>query len=415
MSKISDFTPDKSNANKGTKRGKEALEASLRSYGAGRSILLDKNGRIIAGNKTAKMAEQVGIDDVIVVQTDGTQLVAVQRTDIDIDDEKGRMLAYADNRVAELDLSFNTDQMLADITAGIDLSSMWSEDELQALLGDLLPEQDDKDAEPQVNRADELNEIWRVQLGDLWQIGEHRLICGDCTDPVVVAKVMQGEKAEMVWTDPPYGVAVGDKNKFLNSIAPSNRVEKNLENDTLDEPRLVEMLCASFDNAIEHCTAGAAWYVAAPAGPLHVLFGQVLKDRKIWRQTIQWVKNNSTFSPMGVCYHWQAEPIFFGWLPNGAHRYYGGRTQTTVWEIDRPTTSPEHPTMKPIELVARAIKNSSRKDEIALDVFCGSGTTLVACQNLNRRGRGVEISPSYCAVVLQRMQDAFGLTGVKVE
>jgi DNA modification methylase len=266
---------------------------------------------------------------------------------------------------------------------------------------------DPVDAEPQIDRAAELNEKWQVKTGDLWQIGEHRLLCGDSTINADVEKVMQSDKIELVWTDPPYGVSVGDKNKYLNSIAPSNRVEENLENDTLDESGLVNMLTNSFDNTIEYCTAGAGWYVAAPAGPLHVLFGQILKDRGIWRQTIQWVKNNSTFSPMGVCYHWQAEPIFFGWLPNGAHKFYGGRTQTTVWNIDRPMKNPEHPTMKPVELVQRAVENSSLPDEIVADFFCGSGTTMVACQNLNRKCRAIEISPNYCAVILERMSTAF--------
>ena len=165
------------------------------------------------------------------------------------------------------------------------------------------------------------------------------------------------------------------------------------------------MLSAAFDNAIAHCRAGAAWYVAAPAGPLHVLFGQALKERGIWRQTIQWVKNNATFSAMGVCYHWQAEPIFFGWLPNGAHRWHGGRKQTTVWEIDRPVASPEHPTMKPVELVARAVENSSLSGEVVYEPFSGSGTTIIACENLGRRCRAVEISAAYCAVALQRWAD----------
>jgi len=132
--KVSDLTPDISNANRGTERGRYALEASLRKYGAGRSILLDKNGRIIAGNKTAETAADVGIDDVIVVQTDGTQLVAVQRTDLDLDSKEGRELAYADNRVGALDLDFDPEQILADLQAGVDLSGLWFEHELDALV-----------------------------------------------------------------------------------------------------------------------------------------------------------------------------------------------------------------------------------------------------------------------------------------
>jgi len=230
-------------------------------------------------------------------------------------------------------------------------------------------------------------------------------MCGDSTDAGDVTALMGGEKANLVWTDPPYGVAVGDKNKMLNAIARSNRVEENLSNDTLDEPELVAMLETSFDCAIQHCTAGAAWYVAAPAVPLHVLFGGVLKVRGIWRQTIQWVKNNATLAPLGVDYHWRAEPIFYGWLPNAGHHYYGGRQQDTVWNVDRPSASPEHPTMKPPELVARAIRNSSRDGEVVMDLFLGSGTTLVACEQTGRVGYGMEIEPKYVAVALQRLAD----------
>jgi DNA modification methylase len=283
-------------------------------------------------------------------------------------------------------------------------------DELDDLLRDLgQVEEPTEDPGAQIDKAAELNKKWQVQRGDVWEIpsssgdGVHRIMCGDSTCAEDVAVLMGGAEIEVVWTDPPYGVAIGDKNKFLNSIARSNRVEENLENDTLDEPQLMDMLCKAFDVAIEYCIAGAAWYVAAPPGPLHVIFGQVLKERGIWRQTIQWVKNNATFSPMGVDYHWKSEPIFYGWLPNAGHRYYGGRQQTTVWEIDRPTKSPEHPTMKPVELVVRAIENSSRPNECIYDLFCGSGTTIVACEQTGRIGYGMEIAPDYVAVCLERL------------
>ncbi len=133
--KLSELIPDHANANKGTERGRYALEASLRQYGAGRSILLDKNGRIIAGNKTAEVAADVGLDDVLIVQTDGTKIVAVQRTDLDIDSPEGRGLAYADNRVGELSLSWDAEQVLADLNAGMDLSGLFFDFEIDRLLG----------------------------------------------------------------------------------------------------------------------------------------------------------------------------------------------------------------------------------------------------------------------------------------
>lgn len=276
-----------------------------------------------------------------------------------------------------------------------------------------------EDPGPQEDKAEELRQKWQTAPGQMWLLDSgkghpHRLICGDCTDRAVVERVMGGEKAEMVWTDPPYGVSVGDKNRYYKSIGLGNRTE-DLENDNLSEPDLSAMLCVAFDNAVLQCSVGAAWYVAAPPGPLHILFGQVLKDRGIWRQTIQWVKNNATFSPMGVCYHWQAEPIFFGWIPNGGHRWHGGRKQTTVWEIDRPVASPEHPTMKPVELVVRAVENSSLVGEIVYDPFLGSGTTLIACEKLGRRCRAVEIDPGYTAVALQRFFDMTGVSPVLLE
>jgi DNA modification methylase len=381
------------------------IALSLKKFGQVRSIVVWKN-TILAGHGVVEAARSLGWRDIAadVLPEDYPEHLA---------------LAYvaADNELSRL-----SDPDQAALAAILEESKAADDELLQAIgyndqeLQELLNEvgknnkREEKDAAPQINRADELRQKWNVEYGQLWQLGEHRLICGDCTDAAVVARVMAGEKAEMVWTDPPYGVAVGDKNKFLNSIARSNRVEENLQNDTLDEPGLTRMLSASFDNAMVHCRAGAAWYVAAAPGPLHILFGQCLKDRGIWRQTIQWVKNNATFSPMGVCYHWQAEPLFFGWIPNGGHRWYGGRKQTTVWQIDRPAKSPEHPTMKPVELVARAIENSSLSDEIVYEPFSGSGTTIMACEQLGRRCRAVEIAPGYVAVALERWATATGKT-----
>ena len=251
--------------------------------------------------------------------------------------------------------------------------------------------------------ADELKMKWQTERGQIWEAGKHRIMCGDCTNADDVAKLLNGEKAEMIWTDPPYGVAIGDKNKYLNSISPFNRVENNIKNDDIDEPSLSRMLTNAFSIMFDSCKNGGAWYVAAPPGPLHVVFGSLLKELGVWRQTIQWVKSNATFSPMGVDYRWQAEPIFYGWKPGAAHRYYGGRKQTTVWEIDSPSASHEHPTMKPIGLVSRAIENSSMAGQCVLDLFLGSGTTLVACEQTGRIGYGMEIEPKYVAVCLERL------------
>jgi len=258
----------------------------------------------------------------------------------------------------------------------------------------------------------------RTAPGELWSIGgRHRLLVGDCTDAATVARLLGDERVEMVWTDPPYGVSIGDKNALLNRLdgrGSSNRVTSNLRNDSLDEPGLSAMLEAAFARAASHCEPGASWYVAAPAGPLHLLFGRALNDLGIWRQTIQWVKNSATFSPMGVSYHWKSEPIFYGWLPDAGHRYHGDRKQTTVWEFDRPSASADHPTMKPVALVAQAIEHASLAGQLVYDPFLGSGTTLVAAHRLGRRCSGCEIEPRYADVILKRAE-AEGLDCVRRE
>lgn len=401
--KLGDLRPWSDNPRQSTKAQAKRLLASWDKFGQVETIAIGPDLSVYDGHQRLSALLTVhGADYVIDARQADRILTDDERRQLVITLHAGAVGEWDWDRLA----SWQPAQLM-ESGFDADLLKGWKRD-TSALDNFLKSEQPEPvDAEPQIDRAAALNEKWQVKSGDLWQIGDHRLLCGDSTKREDVERVMGDDRAEMIWTDPPYGVSVGDKNKYLNSIAPSNRVEENLENDTATEPDLIDMLCASFDNTIAHCTAGAGWYVAAPPGPLHVLFGQVLKERGIWRQTIQWVKNNSTFSPMGVCYHWQSEPIFFGWLPNGAHRYYGGRTQTTVWNIDRPSKSPEHPTMKPVELVQRAVENSSQISEIVVDFFCGSGTTIVACENLQRKCRAIEISPNYCAVTLERMTTAF--------
>lgn len=196
--KLSELTQDDRNANKGTVRGAEMIQASLRDYGAGRSILLDRNGRIIAGNKTAENAGIVGMDDVVVVQTRGDQLVAVQRMDLDLDDVKARALSIADNRASEVSLDWDI-EVLKEIAPEIDLAQFWSPDELERMWPQnaLIGGEDDVPPVPEVPVS---------KLGDLYRLGEHRLLCGDSTVLAHVERLMDGQKADCVFTDPPYGV-----------------------------------------------------------------------------------------------------------------------------------------------------------------------------------------------------------------
>jgi DNA modification methylase len=240
-------------------------------------------------------------------------------------------------------------------------------------------------------------------LGDLWLLGEHRLLCGDATRRADLLRLMDGRTAEMVWTDPPYGV----------TYAGGSRPREVSENDDLDTQGIERFLEDALGYLTEVVEPGGAWYVCSPPGPLHTTFGLVLGRLGIHHQTRIWVKNNATFAPLGQDFHWRHEPILYGWQPGAAHRYRGDRTQESVIFCDRPSRSPEHPTMKPIRLVTDCIELSSDKDDIVLDPFLGSGTTLVAADVLGRVCYGIEIDPIYVDVIVARWERQTGLTARK--
>ena len=363
-----------------------------------RPILATADGTIYAGNMRYRAASHLGMKTVPAIVEDVPERLAKERALRD----NAQWGDWQDDQLAEMVYGLAAD--------GADVKLLGIEDdELARLLGMVGVGGNEGLTDP-----DEIPEVVepRSKRGDLWLLGEHRVLCGDATNADDVARLWGDDRASLVWTDPPYGVAIGDKNKYLNSIAPSNRVEENLTNDTLDEPSLLRMLQEAFGAAVTVCTAGAAWYVAGPPGPLHLRFGEVLRDLGIYRQTLIWVKNNATFAPLGVSYHWAHEPIFYGWVPDGAHRYLGDRKQTTIWEIDRPAASPEHPTMKPVELVARAMQHSTGAGEMVFDPFLSSGTTLVACEQLGRKCYGLEIEPKYVDVIVARWEQFTGRKAV---
>ena len=251
------------------------------------------------------------------------------------------------------------------------------------------------DAEPQIDRAAELNEKWKVKPGDLWLIGEHRLLCGDSTKAEDVARVMGGEKADLLVTDPPYNVAYTGKTKDALTI----------DNDEMSDPAFRGFLVQAFTAAFDSLKAGGAFYIWHADSEGYNFRGAVFDIGQKVRQCLIWAKNTLVMGRQD--YHWKHEPCLYGWKEGAAHFWHSDRTQTTLLQFDRPTSSQEHPTMKPVALFEYLIRNSSGKGEIVLDTFGGSGTTLVAAQNTERKGRTVELSPNYCAVILERMATAF--------
>jgi sporulation protein YlmC with PRC-barrel domain len=203
--KLASLKPDTRNANRGTDRGRKLVRESLKRYGAGRSILIDKSGNIIAGNKTAEGAKAVGLGDVQIVKSDGSKLIAVQRTDLDINDKAARELAIADNRASEVGLEWDPEVLKSLETEDVDIEQFFDERELVqfwAKTGDT------EAPEPKIDQAAELQQKWGTELGQLWLIGRHRLLCGDATNEKDHAKVLQGEEVAAVVCDPPYGVGI---------------------------------------------------------------------------------------------------------------------------------------------------------------------------------------------------------------
>lgn len=237
---------------------------------------------------------------------------------------------------------------------------------------------------------------------------KHLLLCGDSTKAEDVARVMQGEKARMVFTDPPYGVAYQDDMDTREAVARHRRRDGAIvQNDKKTVDELRPFLFSAF-NAMP-LVDGGAFYVCAPSGDRYIAFLLALEDAKLpMHQGIVWVKQQMVFGRQD--YHYKHELIIYGWREGASHYFVDDRTQTSVWEIDRPQVSKEHPTMKPVELVARAVENSSKPGDVVYEPFSGSGTTLIACENLKRKCRAIEISPGYVAVALERWSQATGKT-----
>ncbi|WP_343241184.1 DNA modification methylase [Methanoculleus sp. UBA45] len=383
---ISNLIPYERNPRKNDKAVKK-VAASLEQFGLVKnSVVVDENMVLLTGHTTLKAMQSLGWKTCPAV----TQVFGLT------EEEK---VAYriADNKLGEL-AEWDLDLLAGELAS---LDEVGFDAELTGFDTDALaemypPEKLDvaeDDYEPPVEIETS------IQRGDLFRLGRHRLLCGDSTSAEDVGRLMDGKRADLLLTDPPYGVSYVGKTKDALTI----------ENDALTEEGLEELIRGAFSIAETNCRPGAYWYATAPPGPLHLLFADDWKARGILRQIMVWVKDSMVLGHSE--YHYQHEPILFGWMPG--ERYKNpDRTRTTVWECPRPNASREHPTMKPVALWARAIQDGSREADLVFDPFLGSGTTLVACEQLGRTCYGMEISPQYCQVIIDRWER---LTGQKAE
>ena len=268
------------------------------------------------------------------------------------------------------------------------------------------PETEDDDDVPEVE------EKAVSKRGEIYELGNSLLMCGDSTDAEDVMHLMGGEKCNMVFTDPPYNVAIGDKNKAINDnraergLSRTNAIESNIENDNFktDEECGEKLWKPAFTNLFENAKDDCPIYVTMPQGGTHMMMMMMMMMRDSgWqvKHELIWVKNSPTFSMGRLNYDYQHEPILYGWKKT--HKWVGkGKFNKSIWEIDKPKKCDLHPTMKPIELIENALLNSSEENDIILDLFGGSGSTLIACEKNNRKARLMELDPHYCDVIRKR-------------
>ncbi len=390
---IGDLRHDPANPRRISDAELEALTRSIKEFGMVDPIIARReDSTVIGGHQRLVAARRLGLTTVPVVFVDVTA-------------EQAHLLNLALNRITGSWDQELLARLLADLdsTPNIDLSlTGFGDDEIAKLLKNLdarekrdREETFDLDAAWQAAKADT-----RVQRGDEWRLGDHRVMCGDSTQEADVARVMAGETARLLVTDPPYGVAyeVDGKNpKF-------KKRRSAIANDDLGADQ-----AEFWTEAFRHWPLDGDAYVFSPSGPLiGTLCASIEAAGITHRQWLIWVKDRLVLGRSH--YHYRHEHIFYGW--RGKSSWNGSRKEDSVWEEPRPADSPEHPTIKPLPLCQRAIENSCQPNDVVIDAFLGSGTTLIAAERTGRRCYGMEIDPAYCGLVLQRWE---AFTGGKAE
>ena len=403
MVKIEELCENPRNPNSHPERQIELLGKIIREQGWRAPITVsNRSGYIVRGHGRLQAAQWLGL-----------KTVPVDRQDYESDEAELADL-IADNRIAEL--AIIDDEMLVDLIGELGLEEIDMEltgfdvEGLTDFVGNWEREKKRTEAanhppEKEIPASVSLLEKWKVKTGDVWTLGDHRLICGDCTDADVVARLMDGEKADLVLTDPPYGVSYADKNKFLNAADGGNRSQSKMKNDHLDKEKTQALWKSAFAEMSVVMKKGAVVYCFMPQGGDQMMMMIMMMGAGIEpRHEIIWLKNNHVLGRTDYAY--KHEPILYAWKAGG-HKFYGD-FQTSILEFARPQKSDLHPTMKPVPLLEKLITNSSRREAVVYDLFLGSGSTLIACENTGRKCYGMEIDPGYCSVILERWSEYTG-------
>ncbi len=394
----------------------DTIVASIERFGFVSPMLMDeKSQRIVAGHGRVEALSHMyatgeGVPPKGIRSGPGGWFVPVLRG-VDFESEQeAEAYLLADNRLQELGGWDN--KRLVEMLGHVENwdGTGYTEDDLTSLLMSLntaplgpgeMAADDDFDPDTVLSKQTV------SRAGDVWWLGRHALLCGDCrTD---LGSVAAPGSVDLLVTDPPYGVSYAAKNEFLNAVALGNRIQTPIEGDheSLDDMRALWL--AAFSAVRERMAPGAAYYCTGPSGDLLLALLLALRDAGFpLRHMLVWAKNNHVLGR--VDYHYKHEPILYGWVDGAAHHAVANRSETTLWEIPRPQKSDLHPTMKPVELYARAMRNSSAPGAVVLDPFAGSGTVVIAAEQEGRTAVMVERAPEYCDVIVERWQSLTGKT-----
>ena len=380
---LSKLVPYVNNARTHSPEQLTKLRSSLREFGFINPVIIDREFNVIAGHGRIAAAKEEGIAEVPCVFADF--LTEAQK----------KAYILADNRMA-LDAGWDEELLRIEIEslqgADFDVSlTGFGEDEIADLFsGD--GEKDVKDDDFDLSAA--LEKAAFVERGDIWTVGRHRLMCGDATSAEDVAALMDGKKANLIVTDPPYNVA------FKSGSGLS------IQNDSMENGEFYTFLYNSFQNMAEHLEKGGASYVFH-ADTEGLNFRKAFVDAGFHLAGVCiWVKNSLVLGRSD--YQWQHEPVLYGFLKNGKHPWYSDRKQTTIWNYDKPKRNKNHPTSKPLDLLGYPICNSSQENAIVLDTFGGSGSTMMACEQTNRICCMMELDEKYASVILRRYVEDTG-------
>lgn len=386
---VKDLIPYVNNSRTHSDMQVNQIAASITEFGFTNPVLVDDKNNVIAGHGRILAAEKLSMDTVPCVVLTG------------LSEAQQKALVIADNKLA-LNAGWNYDVLaneinnLLDMDFDIDVMG-FSDEELAALLETEVEGETDPDsipAEPEFPRA---------ELGDIWLLGNHKVICGDATILTEYEKLFGDVRCDLYLTDPPYNVNYEGKTKDALKI----------ENDKMDADAFRLFLSDSFTNASAFMKDGAPFYIWHADMEGYNFRGACMDSGLSVRQNLIWNKNSMVLGRQD--YQWKHEPCLYGWKEGAKHTWYSDRKQVTVLDFDRPTANKDHPTMKPVNLLEYQVRNSTKTGDVVLDTFAGSGSTLIACEKSGRTCYAMELDPKYVDVIIQRWQEFTGQEAIHAE